>query len=159
MWNYLKLLFKSTPPLVIVVVTGVLLFTSVGLGFGTFKLVDRFRDNRFNKKLALSEKKVSDLTVEREQHLAAIEGLKLELSELEGKRKVEKAQVEAAKANVQQKIEELKDEDQRYKDEVNVANQPVDACERVRRSCERAKSLGLYPAGKACECEAESDDR
>lgn len=159
MWSTVKDAWSKLSPLAIVTIVVVLSFSSVGLGLGTFGLLDKLRDKSFNKKIAVKEKKISDLMVEREQHLAAIEGLKLELSELEGKRKVEKQQVEAAKLDVQEKVKELQDEDQRYKDEVNAVNQPVDACERVKRSCERAKSLGLYPKDKACDCQPAGDDQ
>jgi uncharacterized protein HemX len=151
--------WKATTGTTKIALVAILIGIVVVFAGGTAAFVDHYKDKQFDKRQGAHDKKVADLLAEREQHMAAIEGLKLEISELEGKKAVQKQQVEQAKADVQTKVEELKNEDQRYEEDRRVNDQPIDACERVIRSCNKAKSLGLYPADKACECQPAGDDQ
>lgn len=132
---------------IILIVVGVVLFSSV-----TINTCERIHDKNVDKKLQKSDKRISDLLVEREQSLAIIEKFKSDIQGLEGQKTVPRGEAAQAMLEAAQAKEILENEDKLLQENIERVNAPVDICERLIRSCETAKRLKLYPESKVCEC-------
>lgn len=101
---------------------------------------------------AQADKKQLELKAESDGHRARADAAEQKARALETDVKIAQLAVEAASQKVAEKQELLKQEDARATEDLQNAGQEVDAVERCRRLCERAKRLRLIVATADCGC-------
>jgi hypothetical protein len=112
---------------------------------GTRSCVSHYKDRQADK--AIAEERAKS-----EEHRARADAAEARARQLEVDAKIASLAVEAAGKNAAEKQAQLKVEDQRAADDAAQAGETVDAVERCRRLCERAKRLKLIAAAADCGC-------
>ena len=128
------------------VALGVGLLVVILLTFGTTKsCVSAYKDRKADK--AIAEERAKG-----EEHRKKADEAEAKAKALETDKRIAELAVEAAGKKVAEKQELLKQEDARATEDAEAAGQDVDAVERCRRLCDRAKRLKLIAANADCGC-------
>jgi hypothetical protein len=125
---------------------GVGLLVVILLTFGTTKsCVSAYKDRKADE--AIAEERAKG-----EEHRKKADEAEAKAKALETDKKIAELAIEAISKENAKKQELLKAEDARATEDAERAGQDVDAAERCRRLCDRARKLKLIAANADCGC-------
>jgi FtsZ-interacting cell division protein ZipA len=136
----------------IIIIGGVVVVIAL-LITATNRITSYFKDKAFEHRQAEYQQKLDDKEAESQAAIARAEMFEKIAKDLEAESAIKDAVIAASGKRAEAAKQALETEDKRYQDEIRSVDDDVDFCTRIKRICERAKGLKLYPANKECLCE------